>query len=140
MGIQVVWDDDEQTIVRFIYSETWDWQTFRNAIVDGNVLMDDVTHPVVSIVDMSATSYVPPGSISHIKWAVEYSGNHNNSRKVIFVRANTLYQVIVEAVKQSYPNVDLAASFTYVDDLESAREVAKKTWHELTDSQPEQDT
>lgn len=131
MSIEVIWDNPQQTIVRFVYTDKWDWQTFREVVILGNEMMDTVAHPVISIVDMSSTFFIPPGSITHIRWAVEYSGNHNNSRKVVFVRASTLYQMIISALKQAYPNVDVAASFYYVDDLDAGRELAQQLRLEL---------
>lgn len=135
MGIIVIWDDEEQTIVRFVYAGLWTWEEFNHVIREGNAMMDTVNHPVVSIVDMSNSSHVPPNALVHIKWAVDYSGNHNNSRIVVFAGATAFYKTMLNVLTTLYPHINHAANFLHVNTLDEARQLARQYWQALTEKE-----
>ncbi|MEL7236056.1 MAG: hypothetical protein AAGK74_16240, partial [Chloroflexota bacterium] len=62
MGIRVVWDDDEKTVVRHIYEGTWTWRDFREAVHKAWAMMHTVDHTVDAILDLRNGDVIPKGS------------------------------------------------------------------------------
>lgn len=124
MGVQVVWDNTDKTVVRFIYEGSWTWQEYHQTIQTANAMMDTVAHPVVSIVDMRATKYIPPNAMRHIRQVINESRNHNNSNIAVYLGADDFTQALVNATQRIYLDVRAFSQFFYAESLEAARELA----------------
>jgi hypothetical protein len=124
VGLTVVWDNTEKTVVRFIYGETWTWEDFHSAISAANQMMDSVEHPVVSIVDLSQSRHVPDNPTRHIRQVVNESRNHNNSNISVFLNADDFVQAICHASQRIYLDVRVFSKFYFADTLEEARILA----------------
>jgi hypothetical protein len=62
MGVEVVWDNAERTIIRSIFSGKWTWDDFYQSLDQTYGLMDSVKHSVHLIVDMRTSRLMPSGS------------------------------------------------------------------------------
>lgn len=132
MGISIGWDNEEKTIMRFEYVGEWTWESFYENIEAANHLMDTVNHPVVSIIDMSASNHLPFGAGVHIRNVIRMSQSHNNSGISVFYNADRIVQAMIDVLKKSYPEILAATQWYYAKSLEEARRIAQQKVNELT--------
>lgn len=131
MSITVVWDNAEKTIVRFDYTPKWTWDEFYIAVQEANTMMDSVDKTCVSIVDMSRTSFLPPGAGIHIRNIIRQSMSHNNSGVVVFLNADTIVKMMIDGLRQNYPDIKDFSNFIYSKNLEDARQLAEEQVNRL---------
>jgi hypothetical protein len=131
MGIEAQWDNDEKTVVRFIYRDKWTWEEFYKYIQQANAMMDTVAHPVVSIIDMRESNYLPPGAAVHIRNVIRMSMSHNNAGISVFLKADRIVQAMIEVLQKTYPDILEHTEWLYAETLEEARVIAARKVKEL---------
>ena len=67
MSAQVVWDNEDKTIVRYIFQGHWGWDDFYNVIEEANAMMDSVDHEVHAIIDTRGSGFTPTDLLSHLR-------------------------------------------------------------------------
>jgi hypothetical protein len=67
MPIQVFWEDDAQTIVRYNFEGTWTWDELYPAYYQAIAMEKSVTDRVDVILDMRDSGRVPANALLHIK-------------------------------------------------------------------------
>jgi hypothetical protein len=131
MGITIGWDNEEKSVMRFEYHGIWSWEEFYKNIEEANQMMDTVNHPVVSIIDMRDSPYLPPNAAVHIRNVIRMSMSHNNSGISVFLKATRIIEAMIEVLRQVYPDILEQTEWLYCDTLEEAREIAQRKVIEL---------
>lgn len=126
MGVDVFWDDDSQTIVRFVYEGKWNWEDFYAYIDKANAMMDTVTLPCVSIIDMRKSTYLPPNATVHIRNVIQKSMSHNNSGISVFLDAGMFLEMMIDVIRKVHPDIAANTDWLYTDTLEDARKIARE--------------
>lgn len=67
MAIQVVWDDEEHTIVRMVLDNTWDLAAFRDACYQTMALIRTVSHPVYVLSNITLLPTIPYGLLWQLR-------------------------------------------------------------------------
>jgi hypothetical protein len=117
MSINVQWDNDEHTLVRWDFIGMWDWNDFLAAQKASNDLINTVPHTVDIISDVSQSPHVPPGAIGRFR---TYRRNDPaNAGRVVLVGASIYIKTIVEIFRGMFPKT--GGNFTFADSLEEAR-------------------
>jgi hypothetical protein len=65
MPVQVSWDDDAQTIIRWDYAGKWAWTEVSSAFEQVNQMMRSVQHPVSIIHDLTQSAGLPGGALAN---------------------------------------------------------------------------
>ena len=138
MGIIVTWDNDAQTVLRYTYSGEWTWDEFYEVVGKGNAMIETVSHPVVSLVDMHDTDHIPTNAITNIRRIVDLSAQTRNTNISVFVGTNQFGEMLVETAKRIYRDIELKATFHFVGDLETGRQLALEIQAGLAASAPDQ--
>jgi hypothetical protein len=95
MNIELVWDNDEKTILRYIYGRSWTWADFNTAAKEAYEMLDAVEHKVSIIMDFQNANIIPQGAITHVQRAFSTPRHANISTTVIVgSSANTFLQAI----------------------------------------------
>ena len=94
MTIEVNWDNEKHTIVRYIFQKGWSWDEVDPAFKIADSLMSSVDHKVDVIMDFSPSSLlVPKGAFTHAQRALSNARHPNLATTVIvgsrFVQAIT---------------------------------------------------
>lgn len=131
MPISVAWDNEEKTVVRFVYEGKWTWEAFYEKIDEANKLMDTVDKPCVSIIDMRQSNFLPRGAAVHIRNVIRKSMSHNNSGISVFLEANVIVEAMIEVLKKSYPDILDNTEWLYAKTLEEARKIAQEQVNNL---------
>ena len=102
MGIAVMWDNDEQTIIRMEFNRGWDFGGFRKAIEQVHEWSNEANNPAFRgvIVDLTRETFPPVGALPHFKYAV--AGGGDNPRPVVFVGSDPLTKRLFEMLKSAY--------------------------------------
>ncbi len=117
MGIQTVWDNEEQTIIRHIYDGSWTWRDFRTNLARSRAMLDSVDHPVHIIIDTRNGKLLPDGSVSD--FVSMTSGIHPNQSRTILVGTNLFVSRLYNAFYRAY--CDQGPSLALAPNLETAR-------------------
>jgi hypothetical protein len=67
MGIRVVWDNEEQTVIRYIFENDWAWEDVRVAAETSNKMLEEIARVTHFIYDTSQISRVPQGALTHLR-------------------------------------------------------------------------
>jgi hypothetical protein len=67
MAVQVCWDDDQKTIVRYDFDARWTWDDFYEAYYQAIDMQASVTHRVDAIFDMQQTRRLPDNALLHLR-------------------------------------------------------------------------
>ena len=126
MGIAIHWDNSEKTVVRFVYNGKWTWEEFYNTIAQANAMMDTVSRPVVSIIDMRSSNYLPPGAAIHIRNVIRQSQSHNNSGISVFLQADMIVKAMIDVLRKAYPDILANTNWIYAKTLEEAQILAQE--------------
>jgi hypothetical protein len=69
MAIHVVWDDAEQSIIRWDFDSEWDWNDFWNAFAESIRMGEGYTRRVDVIPNVTNTKRLPIGALGAFKSA-----------------------------------------------------------------------
>ena len=95
MNISVVWDNDEKTILRYIYGKNWNWADFHSAAKEAYEMLDTVEHKVNIIMDFLNAQLVPQGAITNVQRAFSTKRHPNiNTTVIVGASANNFLQAI----------------------------------------------
>ena len=86
MGINILWDNEEQTIFRFDLDPQWTWDELFAAKKQAHAMVSMVSHKTVTIIDAPHTTSLPPNLLVNARSALR--NNHPNTLVVIFVATN----------------------------------------------------
>ena len=117
MSINVQWDNEAHTLVRWDFIGTWDWNDFLAAQKASNDLIKSVPHTVDIISDVSQSQALPPGAIGRFR--TYRRDDPDNAGRVVLVGASNYIKTIVEIFRGMFPNT--GGNFTFADSLEEAR-------------------
>lgn len=93
MGIKVIWDNDEKTIVRYNFDSQWTWDDFYMARSEAYDLIDTVNHKIGVIFDAPANMKLPPNMITHSRSAINKT--HDNTHVVVAVVSSTYVRAML---------------------------------------------
>ncbi len=71
MSIQVVWDNEEHSVIRYDYNSGWTWDDFREAGKVTTDMIKTVDHPVHVIASFADRAFPPMGALGRFKSAQE---------------------------------------------------------------------
>lgn len=88
MNINVAWDNEEQTILRYQFFKGWSWNDLREIFNEGYSMLDTVHHRVDVIMDFTeASMFAPSGAINQARH-VSNNPRHDNIGLTVLVGSN----------------------------------------------------
>jgi hypothetical protein len=117
MTINVQWDNEEHTLLRWDFMESWGWDDFLAAQKASNDLITSVPQTVHIIGDVSRTHASPAGAIARFR--TYRRDDPPNAGKVVLVGASAYIRTMVDIFRGIFPNT--GGNFTFADSLEEAR-------------------
>ncbi len=67
MPVEFRWDNEEQTVIRFVATGLWNWNDFHKAMRRATFWLDSVSHSVETIIDLRAGVKLPAGALGHVR-------------------------------------------------------------------------
>ena len=134
MGVEVVWENEEKTVLRFIYLKGWTWDDVYTGGKQAREMMDSVSHPVVSIIDYQAGGILPSGVPVHFRNMQKILDAKNNSGINVVLAGSTakaFANSFIKLFRQTFPDAKQNAKWFVVDNLDEARKLAIEKANEL---------
>jgi hypothetical protein len=120
MGITAVWDNDEKTIIRYIYDGSWTWDDFYTAFGQAYKMIDTVNHRVDIIVDVRMSSLLPQNALSRGRQLS--TSTHTNQGRTIVVGANALMRSVSNIFNKVYTKAADDLKISFVRTMEEAHD------------------
>lgn len=123
MGITVKWDNEGQTIIRWVFEGIWTKQDYHDVYKDLLNTLDTVSHKVHIILDMRAGHDLPRGFISTLR-SEQLKQSHPNLGIMVSIGQNAFIRIFVNTFIKIYPpNIQ---RFYMADSDEQAYALLKK--------------
>lgn len=122
MNIDVQWDNDAKTIIRYVYRNGWNWNDYFSAINGAAELLDTVKHPVDIVMDFRNANMLPQGAISQMQRAFSHT-RHPNIRLTVLVGANSFIRTIESIGRKLVPSAARQWDITFAATLEEAHDI-----------------
>lgn len=128
MAIEVVWDDEAQTVIRHIFPERWTWEEFFVAVDEAQAMIDTVPGPVGVIIDGRADNMqMPPNMLSNGRTLL--SRSHPKTKIMVVVIKNPFINVMVMTLSRI--SGARGRALLSVDSIEEARRLVREHLAEL---------
>jgi hypothetical protein len=132
MGITVLWDNDEQTAIRYVLDGTWTWEDMRAAIATSNAMLEQANRKIDFLYDMTHSDGIPNGILSHLRSLVGREQPNTGRQLIVGAKKSVttaMARRLLSIVEKVYgANWQIA----FADTLDEARALLAKP-----DAQPE---
>jgi hypothetical protein len=126
MPVQIVWDDAEQTVIRFELTGKWSWQEFYSAYTSKWDEVANVGHRVDAIADVTQTQYMPAGSITQVRSFA--NKRPHNTGIIVFAGANSYVTALMETVQKLFKVLSQrSVPVRFAASLDEARAIIAET-------------
>jgi hypothetical protein len=122
MGIQVCWDNPEQTILRYDFEGQWTWEEFRAAATEAFAMTVSVPHVVDTITYFHKGTLLPANALNQFRQAM--LGAPPNRGINAIVGGTTLVRTTVYLFMKIYGI--LAQRLLLCGSLEQARSILER--------------
>lgn len=101
MGISVMWDNDEQTVIRWDFTDTWDWPALEAAAAQSNAMTSRVAHRVDVIYHVIG-SFMPIKPFSQF---YDIIVNAPENTGIYVVTGGMFITAMITIFRTAYPNM-----------------------------------
>jgi hypothetical protein len=129
MGITIVWDNNEHSVMRITFAKAWSWNEMDTIIAEAHAMMDAVYHQVDMIVDMKEGGSIPEGAFWRFHKLAQVK--HRNRGRVIVVGGNSFIRTMSDTVRRLANDFFDTETFTLVSTVEEARATLFKMRFEM---------
>jgi hypothetical protein len=125
MTVTAIWDNDEKTIVRYIFEAGWTWDEFFAAKKRAHDMMDTVTHKFGVILHMPAENVIHPDILANARNGL--LSKHANTSLIVVVSTRPFIRTMIETLVALAPlaNTGLETAAT----LDEARLMVNQRLH-----------
>jgi hypothetical protein len=120
MPVTVEWHNPEKTALRFAFSGVLHLDELRRARLEGDLLLDTVTHSVVIVFDFRDVTRLAMGAFGKLQPALDQPHHRNTGQMMINVGLNQLLSMLGQIAKRLYPQVYAGRDMRFVRTLDEA--------------------
>lgn len=124
MPIRVIWDNEEKTVIQYLYEGRWTWDDFYKALNQARAMIDTVNHKVDFIVNIKSSSILPENALS--RGQSIGSSPHPNQGVTIVVGANSFMQSMYNIFSKVYGKAAGNLKISFVATPEEAQAKLKE--------------
>lgn len=117
MPVDLLWDNEQQTALRYRVEGRWNWEDLFAAIAQAHAWMDQCTQPIDILIDMRMAATIPSGPF----WQAKHMAaiKHTLTQHIVFVGAGKTIQAFVEVFRRTTHRS--LSHLHFVDSLAAAR-------------------
>ncbi len=119
MPINILWDNEQKTIIRFDFIGNWDWDEYWHCVERSNAMLSEVEHPVNTIANLHESAGLPTGSIQQIKRTFDQAPR--NLGIIVINQGGMFVRVMASAFARVYQRQ--SQRIFLAESLESARAI-----------------
>jgi len=125
VNIDIVWDNPDQTILRYVFRQRWTWADLHNAMKEASRQMETVTHKVDIIMDVTQASLIPSGAIAQAQKAFA-TPKHHNAGITIVVSSSSFAQTLVAVGRKLSGRAAQNWEMEFANSIDLAHEVIRR--------------
>lgn len=122
MSIDFRWDDDAQTVIRYVADGAWNWNDLHKHMRRSTLAFDRLAHPVEAILDLTRGSGFPAGAVAHLR-SLGKSTHPNRTPRLVIIGVPAAIQTQLGAANGEYRARDQHIRFVETD-AEAAQVIA----------------
>jgi len=126
MPIQVVWDNEEKTIIRYIIEGNWTWDEMNRAVATSNAMLDAAEGKIHFIHDMRESRGVPSGALSQLRRYIGKEHPKTGQSIIVGTQKSTMMQLGQSLLNMVHKIYKRDWGFLFADSLEEARQLLAK--------------
>lgn len=100
MPITVRWDNEDKTIIYYVFDRRWTWDEFNVVYQDVYRMLDTVDHTVHAIVDLHNSQLLPADTLTHMRRLTFQQ--HDNGGITVIITTNFLAQSLYSILSGVY--------------------------------------
>ena len=104
MAIELGWLDDQKAALLYTFPEQWVWDDFYTVKEEADTWLDECSHDVVLLFDMSATRAVPPGALAQGRYLIGKA--HPRGKPIILIGKNRMIAALLSMAARFNPNLN----------------------------------
>jgi hypothetical protein len=120
MAIDVVWDDDSQSILRWDFSADWSWDEYQLAFDRSLEMVSSVSHRVDVIPNVIETQKLPAGALAQFKRV--YDNSPDNTHLILITGGNSFVNAVIKTFARVYRIPTWRTARTLADAREMIRQ------------------
>ena len=129
MNIDIIWDNPDQTILRYVFKPRWTWADLHNAMKEASRQMETVNHKVDIIMDVTQASLIPSGAIAQAQKAFA-TPKHGNAGITVVVSSSSFAQTLVAVGRKLSGRAAQNWEMEFATNVDLAREmIARRQPH-----------
>src|SRR5689334_1470415 len=110
MTVRGIWDNEEQTIFRYILEPGWTWDEFFAAKKDANVVMDSVPHKFGVILDLPTDNIIPRDVLANARKGL--LAKHPGTLVIVIVSERSFVRTMIETLRGLSPIINIGMEVT----------------------------
>lgn len=103
MSIKLSWLDDQQAALLYAFPEQWSWEDFYTVKAEADKWLDQCSHDVVLLFDLSKSRTIPPGALAQSRYFV--SRAHPRGKPIILIGRNHMISSLLNMAARFNPNI-----------------------------------
>jgi hypothetical protein len=108
MAIEVVWDDEEKTIIRWIIQGKLEWEEYEQASQLSREMCDSVDHPVYTIFDARQMARMPDNALVRLpQMSIQ---TPSNQPLAVVIGARGFAQTLIRIYNRVYRGLTAAST------------------------------
>ena len=118
MPIQLEWDAETNSTLRFVYTGKWTWDELHSSVSEAQRLIEATRQTVNLIIDLTDSRLIPSGSFTgHIRGA---SSRMPDNTGLVIIVGNSLMLKVIQKVMSIIPGRETKKGFV-LSTLDEAR-------------------
>jgi hypothetical protein len=106
MPVDVIWDDEAHSIIRYVFDGPWGWDEFRPIIDKADAMSRTVSHRVDIIADLTNSARLPvQNAFPTLKYMAELTADNVLEGLFIVTGGGSFVAGLVQTFKRVYPNL-----------------------------------
>jgi hypothetical protein len=101
MTVRFVWDNEAQTIFRYIFDVGWTWEDFFAAKRQANAIMDRVDHKFGVILHLPSENVIPADVIANTRNGLR--NKHPNTAVIVVVSVRPFVRTMITTIRSTPP-------------------------------------
>lgn len=118
MKITVEWDNEQHTILRWVFQSRWSWDDYSTAQQESNEILAEIDHPVDVIGDLRNTSSLPSNALTAYRGFVAETAP--NVDLIVLVGASRFVKAMVNVFVKVMPGKVPGTHFVMADTIDRA--------------------
>lgn len=123
MSVNVLWDNEDKTVLRYEFTTPWTWDEYYSAACQAEILLKEAQHSSDTIVDFTAVGGLPIGALTHLRHAAELTPS-NGPHTTVMTGVSPYIKTIDDLMAKLFPGTNQVVR--HAKSVDEARRILAK--------------